>query len=307
MATAMERAIDALSDPDVSIADAMRRLLVVARRIGAIDLSDWIRQELEGYKVLEGTPEYRDGRALPIAVRFDGYGGLSTTRRMSQRDLPAELSSVMDNFKLVMPLAELEALANDGDNNPQNQLPAYWLQRFRELAEEDRVPHLTRYVANHAAIEVPRTYLLGILDRIKTVALDLALDIEDVSPDAGDSGGPTVDTEPAIREAVASHMTVIYANNSSVSVASGAGAAAVQLQIGDLSGLLTAARSILDEAGVADLEAAILEDGDEPGASTRGFLHRVRSGGYALAGGLTVNGAYDGLVAMLGQVFPGAL
>ena len=32
MATAMERAIDALSDPGVSTADALRRLLVVARR-----------------------------------------------------------------------------------------------------------------------------------------------------------------------------------------------------------------------------------------------------------------------------------
>jgi hypothetical protein len=302
----MERAIDALSDPDVSIADAMRRLLVVARRIGATDLSDWIRQELEGYESREGTPDYRGSRALPIAVRFDGYGGASTTRRMSRRDLPAELSNVMDDFKFVMPLAELEALANDdGENDPQTQLPAYWLQRFRELAEENRVPHMTMYVANHAAIEVPRTYLRGMLDRIKTVALDLALNIEDASPDAGDSGGPTVDTEPAIREAVASHMTVIYANNSNVSVASGAGAAAVQIQIGDLEGLLAAARSILDEDGVADLETALHEDGDEPGASTRGFLDRVRSGSYTLAGGLTVNGAYDGLVALLSQVFPG--
>lgn len=83
------------------------------------------------------------------------------------------------------------------------------------------------------------------------------------------------------------------------------GAVAVQLQVGDLQGLLGAARSILDERGVEDLGTALGEDGGEPGDATRSFLERVRSGSYALAGGIAVNGAYDGLMALLGQVFPG--
>lgn len=205
-----------------------------------------------------------------------------------------------------MPLAEIAALADgSGDGDPQMQLPAFWLQRFRDLADEDRVPHLPMFVANHAAIVVPRTYLLGLLDRIKTAALGLALDIESASTKAGDSAGPTVNTEPALREAVESHMTMIFASNSSVSVASGVGAVAVQLKVGDLQGLLGAARSILDERGVEDLGTALGEDGGEPGDATRSFLERVRSGSYALAGGLAVNGAYDVLMALLGQVFPG--
>lgn len=300
----MERAIESLSDPGVSIADALRRLLVVARRIGATDLAEWIKQELEGYSGSDMAPDYRDGSTLPTSVRFDGFGGASTTRLMSARELPAELSGVMDTFKLVMPLAELEALV-DGDTDPQNRLPNHWLQRFRDLAEENRVPHMPMFTANYAAIMVPRTYLRGLLDRIKTVALDLALDIEDASPEAGDTGGPTVATEPALREAVASHMTMIFASNSTVSVASGAGAVAVQLQVGDLDGLLSATRSILEEQGVDDLGTALREDGGEPGDATRGFLDRVRSGSYGLVGGLAVNGAYDGLVALIGQVFPG--
>lgn len=213
----------------------------------------------------------------------------------------------MVDFKLMMPLAEIAALADDGcDSDPQRQLPSHWLQRFRDLADENRVPHMPMFVANHAAIVVPRTYLLGILDRIKTAALDLALDLESASAEAGDNAGPTVDTEPALREAVESHMTMIFASNSSVSVASGVGAVAVQLQVGDLQGLLTAARSILDERGVEDLDAALGEDGGKPGDATLSVLDRVRSGGYSLAGGLAVNGAYDGLVALLGQVFPGS-
>lgn len=306
VASTMERAIDALSDPDVSIADALRRLLVVARRIEADDLAEWIKQELGGFSKDVESPDYRDGSSCLIAVRFDGYGGAFQTRRMSAVELPPELNGVLKGFRLGMPIAEIDALANgDGDTDPQMQLPAQWLQRFRDLAAEDRVPHMPLFTANHAAIVVPRTYLRGLLDRVKTVALDLALDIEDAAPDAGDSGGPTVDTEPALREAVASHMTLIFASNSNVSVASGAGSVAMQLQVGDLEGFLAVARTILDEDGVSDLEAALREDGGEPGDATRGFLDRVRSGAYGLVGGLAVNGAYDGLMTMLGQVFPG--
>lgn len=304
----MERAIDSLSDPTVSISDALRRLLVIARRIDALELAAWIKRELEGYGDDDDVPEYRDGSGLPIAIRFDGYGGASTTRRMSPHELPPELSAVFDKFKMSMPLAELEALAaGDGESDPQRQLPNIWLHRYRELADENRVPHMPMFTANHAAVVVPRTYLRGLLDRIKTVALDLALEIEDVSPSAGNAGGPTVESEPALKEAVASHMTMIFANNSTVSIASGTGAVAVQLQIGDVPGLLTAARTILDEEGITALEDALREDGGEPAEATRSFLDRVKSGGVGLVGGLAVNGAYDGLVAMLGQVFPGFL
>jgi len=306
MATAMDRAIEALSDPSVSTADALRRLLVVARRIGAVDLSAWIKRELEGYGADDPTPDYRDASGLPISIRFDGYGGASSTRLMSAQDLPVPLSSVLDTFTMSMPLAELEALAGrDGDTDPQRQLPNSWLHRYRQLAEENRVPHMPMYIANHAAVLVPRTYLQGLIDRIKTVALNLALDIEEVSPSAGDTGGPTVESEPALREAVAAHMTVILATNSMVSVASGAGAVAVQLSVGDIAGLLAAARKILDERGVSDLDTALREDGGEPASATRRFLDRVRAGGYALAGGMAVNAAYEALVALLGQVFPG--
>jgi hypothetical protein len=34
--------------PEISIADALRQLLVVARRIGADDVTAWLRSELEG-------------------------------------------------------------------------------------------------------------------------------------------------------------------------------------------------------------------------------------------------------------------
>lgn len=302
MSTALGRAIDSLTDPSVSLADALRGLLVVARRIDADALSTWLKSELEGYDDGTPLPEYRTF-GLPILVHFDGPMGRSDSLRLYADDLPEDLGGAAKAAPFRQPVAELVALSA-GDADPALQLPPWWVGRYRTYAEQDQVPRIEWFVANSARMSVGRTVLLGMLDRIKSVALDLALGLEDVSAEVGDAGGPTVDTEPALREAVASHMTMILANNSTVSVASGQGATAVQLQVGDVDGLLEAAGSLLSEAGVDSLRTALVADGGEPGETTRGFLGRVRGGAVGLAAGIASNGAYDGLVAMLAAVFP---
>lgn len=306
MASELERAIDSLSNPEISIADALRQLLVVARRIGAEDAMAWLRSELEGYKDDVTVPDYREGSSFPITVRFDGPMRSWETLQVSASELPAELRAVLNKFSLGMPVAEMEALAKAaGEGSPRLPLPMHWVMLYREAVENRTVPSLSLHVANEAYISVPKTYLVGLLDRVKTVALGLALDIERVSTEAGASGGPTVDSEPALGQTVASHMTMIFAHNSSVSVASGAGATAVQLQVGDVPGLLREAAKLLVGDGVEALRAALNDDGDQPAEATRGFLDRVKAGAYGLAGGLTTNAAYDGLVVLLHQVFPG--
>ncbi len=303
MATALERAVEALSDPSASTADALRGLLVVSRRISADDLSTWIKSELDGYRADQEVPAYRRGDSLPISIRFDGYGGSQVTRRLSQRELPDELV-ITNGVHLRQPVAELAALcAGDHEQEPQVQLPLLWLATFRRLADENRVPHMPMMVADHAAVLAPRTHLLGILDRVKSAALDLALDLEDASLEAGAAGGPTVDSVPALASAVTVNLNQIFANNSTVAV--GDNASVVNVQVGDIDGLFEAARSLLSEEGVKALADAIEEDGGEPGRETRSFLDRVRGGAFVLGSGIATNGAYEGLVHVLGSVFPG--
>lgn len=89
MTTALEMAIEALSDPSVTLPDALRRLLVVSRRIGADDLSDWVRGELNGYPLDGELPTYRAGKHLPIKLRFDGPMQSSATRLVTAGPVPA--------------------------------------------------------------------------------------------------------------------------------------------------------------------------------------------------------------------------
>lgn len=311
MSTALENAVDALSDPKVAVGDSLRRLLVVSRRINAAELSSWLLGELSGFSISDEVPVYRSGAHLPLKLQFDGPMGSSTTMTLTRKELPSQLTRGMEVLAFREPVAELEALSQ-GKRDPELALPVRWVALYRHLVSEGRVPSVEMMVLNRAAVGMPRTHLTGILDRVKSTALDLALSLEDVSPEAGRAGGPTVISEPALAQQITLQMTHIYASQNSTvtlgdnaTVAPGDGAVAMRVELGDVEGLLRAARQLLDTEAVAALAEALEADGEKPADATLTFLNRVKAGGYGLVGGLTSNGAYDGLVHLLQQAFPG--
>lgn len=312
MSSALERAIDALTGPAATTAEALRSLLVVARRIEADDVSAWLRAELGGFEAGADVPAYRVIPQPPIEVHFDGFGGSWRKLTTYPHELGEELGSAAQNMQLRQPVAELVELAGV-DDVVRSQLPMLWVMRYRALAERGEVPYLEMMLANSASISLPRTYITGVLDRIKSVALELALDIESASRDAGRADGPTTSSDADLARAVESRMTTIYATNSTITVGDRAAVATGErstagqtvVQVGDVSGLLDAARGLLSEDGINALKEALESDGGEPSSATRSFLDRVKAGAYGLAAGVTANGAYDGLVNLLTEVFPG--
>lgn len=309
MTTALEHAIEILSDPTVTLSDALRRLLVVARRIGADPLAEWIRNELNGYAPESAVPSYRREADLPIRLTFNGPMQSTHTVTLHRGDLPDELGGASEAPTLRQPAAELEKFAKLG-NDPGFPLPVAWIQAYRHSAEKGHAPTIEMMILNHATVVVPRTYLHGIVDRIKSMALDLALSLEDVSPDVGSPGGPTVADSSRLAETVQVTLMQVYGDHATVtigdqaSVASGRKSTAVQIAQGDSDALLRAAAAYLDHEGIQDLADALAEDGDAPGEQTRTFLDKLKSGAYGLAGGITTNAAYDGLIQLFSLAFP---
>lgn len=310
MTTALESAISDLSNATVALPDALRRLLVVSRRIGSADLTEWLRGELNGYSGDVAAPIYRQGEHLPIKLHFDGPMHSSSTMTVTASELPERLSSVMTGMDFREPIAELEALAR-GEDNPELQLPMAWIALYRSLAEKEKVPSIYLHVLNRAGVMMPRTHLTGILDRVKSTALDLALSLEDLSPQVGDAGGPTVANEPRLAHEISVHLTQLFANGTTITVgdnatvASGTNAAAIRIEQGDIDGLLRAAGAFLQFEGIQALANAISSDGNTAAEATKSFLDRVKAGSYMLVGGITTNAAYDELLALLHQAFPG--
>jgi hypothetical protein len=305
--TALERAVDALSDPTVSTADALRRLLVVVRRVGATDLAAWLGHELGGYGSDDQLPSYC-GEELPIALHLGGILGGSSTRVIAAAELPDHLAVAAEHSHLTAPVAELQALA-EGRSDPERGLPAQWIGAYRAAVDAGQAPGLGRMILNSAGLLAPRTYLRGLLDQIKTAALELALEFEDVSPEVGETSGPTVRANQEFAAKVGGlHVQimggenfVIVGDNNVTAVGKGS---SISLQPGDVDGLLVGAREFVDDEAVAALAEAVEKDGGAGGERTRNWLETVKAGGYGLAGGMASNGGYDGLQALVQAVFP---
>lgn len=308
MTTPLNRAIEVLSTPGVRAADALRSLFVVSKRLRDEALIRWIRSELDGYSSSEALPEYRKPGALPITLTWHGYGGSQGTTTVTDLELPEDLR--LGETPMRQPIAELEELAA-GKKDAAAQLPSPWIALYRRAFGEGKAPGYQSMQVNYASQLYPRTMLRGTIDRVRTSALDLALDLEAISPEAGSVGGPTTSTDPQLHQPVNVFLTTIYGADSTVTigdeatVAVGKGSTAIRVQAGDVDGMLLAASAFLNGGGVDELRATLEDDGGQPGERTRGFLKNVLAGAQVLVGGVTGNAAYDGLVALLRQVFPG--
>lgn len=244
MATALSLATESLSDPALSLPDALRRLLVVARRRRSEQLTTWIKNELDGYGRQDLLPEYRPSAQMPVRLKSHLMMREVATQTFSWVEIPEELRVDPQLLGMREPVAEMISLAGGG-NDPTLDLPLAWVARYRALAEQGKAAHYEMSELASASVVFPKTHLQGVLDRIRTAALDLALELEEVSLDVGTNEGPKVSDEPRLAHTVNLFSTHVYGDHSNVT--SGQGGTAVQVITGDVASLLEAARQYLDE------------------------------------------------------------
>lgn len=306
MGSALAKAIDVLNTPSIALSDGLRGLLIVATRMRSVPLKNWLRNELHGYALEDKVPSYREDLQVAVRLRFDGYLGMSTTINLNLFDVPEELRAMTKGIDLRQSAAEIESLSQ-ASTDPIIKLPARWVQQCRDLAEEGKAVGFEMMILNDARLLISRNALIGMLDSIRTFAIEMALNVEEIAPEAGESGGPTVDNDPELARSVSMTVNNIYgdiitAQGDSVNVASGNGAVAIQLSNEGMTALLQEARHYLTEESVDELEEALLKDGKSKGKNTDAFLDRVKNGSVSLLNGVMASGAYDGLKTLFSMV-----
>lgn len=276
----LDRVIDGASEDTVSTGNFLRQVITLGRRMKSDELVDWAMKELNGYPEtkLAELPDYRGPLLVPVEVFASGYFQSSKKYYLNKEDMPDE------NFRkwqfhtwLYQPMAELEQLAA-ADEDPSQQWTNQALALYIKWCEQNRAPHYPDFNPLSVRRIIPRTMLHGVIDSVRTRALLFALDIQAQFPNAGEPNGPTTDT-PKVREAVTNNFnTHIYGGNNTV--ANGENFTQnVQINQGDVQSLNRFFdEQGLDEAGKAELQAAIAADGDKPGAGVTGFLKKLAEG-----------------------------
>jgi hypothetical protein len=275
--TLLERIILA-AEGDGSVPSLLRMLKTLASRTGTAELGEWANRELVGYPSKAPVPGYRGPFEMQVYATFhDGYGRRDTNVPIDTKRFPAEVRELLFQLSFREPIAEIQAYVEQESSTNFAWTPDVVLDYNRAVMSGEVLPVMVPgWQMESAAGHIPKSRIAGILDQVRTVAHDLALEVEQSAPTAG---------EPGTSAEMNAKAAIIITNNFDFSNAnlsgsnnainsSGFSQNITMPEKGDRASL----EQVLREAGVSDseiarLRAAIAEDTD---ASEGGVGSRVR-------------------------------
>jgi AbiTii len=271
--TLLDDLIDGASG-DAAVADLLRKVKVIASRMELGQLDDWVEHELNGYPSAVPLPTYRGPFPAEVRGDFGGpFGSGIKNGLLPTVGFPAEWrDGSLFNVVFTQSIAELEELSA-ADDLLREEWPANAVALTNSLAQQGKVTLYEGMGLQHAWKPISPGQIKGIVDRVRTRILDLALALEKAAPDAGQA-----DSQPISATQAQTIVTHIYGGSSNIAIASSdvRQRLAAGPSPGDLGSLLEYMRSLgVDESHVSELPTAISRDEHEHG---RGGLGPNASG-----------------------------
>lgn len=298
--TKLTEIIDAASDDAFTTSNLLRKVQTVAFRMQAENLGEWARRELFGYKNDDPVPTYRGPFPTPVTGVWSGPGGSGLTNAVSLAGLPNDFINAYFQTTVRQPVADLELLSSS-DKSPSMSWDPYIVQEYGRLVAEKKGGAGFYFMELVSATQkLPQNAVRGIIDSVRTTALQFALELEQVSPKAGEPDGPTT-ADPEVQLVTNNFNFTINGDGNNIAAGSNIWQTVTK---GDIESLVNAAAELgLQSEAIEDLRAAVVADGQQAGAETRSVISRLRSGGYALASGISSNLAANGVMQAVGAFF----
>lgn len=289
--------IDAATTSATPTVDLLRQVKVLASRTGAKDLDDWASGELNGLRDGKLVPKYRGPFDVPAFGTWMSVVRYATGQALTSVGVPDEFRDGWFRVTLRQPVGELEALVASEGADPTIAWDSWAVARYDQYAQAGKVTRMEGHHLVEAHTSVPRPFISGVIDTIRTRVLDLALSLEAVAPDAGDRGGPTIEDPPVAAATQQFHITV-YGDGTTIATGDYARVKATVVK-GDLPSLREAAIGTgLSAADADEFVAAVKSDGTPDGSAVQRFIDRVRTGAVTLAGGIATGVAADALIEL---------
>jgi hypothetical protein len=184
--TLLDDVIDGASG-DVPIAQLLRRVKVLAARTNTDPLEEWVSHELDGYPEDAALPPYRGPFDVQVIGHYLGAFAELTGITIPRRGFPAEMTTDhLFTISLREPIAELESMTTTG-------VTAAWtgdtIQLYNAGVARGVIQrHVRQDLAlAEATMSLSKHTIVGVIDTVRTKVLDLALQLEKITPDAGQS------------------------------------------------------------------------------------------------------------------------
>jgi hypothetical protein len=283
--TLLDDIVDGSTDDAVTTSNLLRKVQVVATRLGADELKSWVKDELNGYEGIDRLPTYRRAIKINVTGRWAGYFGSQLSLSLGPGQLPEGPAGDLFQVHLTQSIAELEQLANldDDPSVPWEPSQVAW---YDTCAKKGLVSRPADHNLMSARKVVTRGVIRGVIDAARNHALDFALELQSSAPDAGSLNGPTVATEP-IRHTVLSITNNIFGDGTQLAVGRGIRQGfTVVVAPGDLEGLLRATREAgLSNEGTVELASAVLAPDSARPRRIKAFLDKIGNGAFAIGTG----------------------
>jgi hypothetical protein len=172
---------------DEPVPTLLRKLRVVAVRTGAYPLDKWASYELEGYPSAETVPTYRGPFAASVRGQFLGAFGRSLENvAIPPSTLPEPTRDALFTVRMAGPIAAIQSWDTATD------IPFPWpadTVRYYNVGLKQGL--FQRVVTDDFYLAAGGRYLaggvvVGLLDSVRTRILDLALNLGQAAPDAGE-------------------------------------------------------------------------------------------------------------------------
>lgn len=171
---------------EASIPSLLRQLRVLASRTGGAPLDLWVSAELNGYGLDDALPAYR-GPFRPIAFGhfLSNFGDQLKNMEIPPSTFPEEMRGLAFDIELRHPVAELEAMTRSEVSTMG--WPAEKVHLYNHAVAVGVVQRCVRsdFVLTQVRTPMPAHQIVGVLDAVRTRALDLALQLEREAPSAG--------------------------------------------------------------------------------------------------------------------------
>lgn len=275
--TLLDDIIDGSTDGSVATTDLLRKVQIVAHRLGATEIVEWVKQELGGYDHAAELPPYR---VQSTNVMGTFAGPMRSFMPVPLTVMPTGMRELW-TVELREPVMELQSLS-EGDGDPSREWPTSEVQRY-ETSGVYTIQFHTLWSAQNV---ITRSSLRGVVDTVRSKAMEFALELQIDFPDAGTLGGPNVSGELALAQTVYNITNNITGHGTNIATGSN-----IKQRSSVREGDAVALKSELVALGLSpsDAEAfvaAVKQDGDIDGPNVKSFLDKVGAGAITVAGSL---------------------
>lgn len=272
MTLLLDQIIDGSTDSAVKTSDLLRKVQVAARRVVAPEVEAWVKRELNGYDTDDELPLYRTMTTVVNGL-FTGPSHSRITQALPPHP------DFIDDFTVHMkqPLVELETFA-ESDKDAQSEWPAWRVKAY----EDSGAFAIGFYGLFSIWNVVTRPSLRGVIDTVRNKAMEFALDLQEEYPNAGESDGPTVETDTRLATVVYNVTNNIYGNGTNIATGHD-NSLKVRIKGNRDEFVQELVKSGLS-AEAADQFATNIDEGGFEGAPARGFIDRIKSGAISFSG-----------------------